>query len=130
MDFEFADYLADKLSKSNFGFAKTKEKITRAFSMKKQSNSTNLVVQSTNLSTSLYTPPRPPAHSSSRREHASVFKDTSMITPSPSNSRRLSRAFSSFMNIGSPLMLSRRQMSTTSLNVSVALLDGDDEVHL
>jgi len=114
IDFEYADQLADKLSKSNFGFAKTKEKITRAFSMKKQSNANPIVPSSINLSASFYTPPRPV---STRN-----LINASSLTPTPS--RRLSRAFSSFMNIGSPLTLSRRQMSTTSLNDMNDGLDG------
>lgn len=103
IDFEYADQLAEKLTKSNFGFAKTKEKITRALSMKKQSNINLMLPQATALSTSLHTPPRPQP----------VKTNISTISPSP---RRLSRAFSSFINFSSPLSLNRRQMSITSLN--------------
>ena len=90
--------------------------------MKKQANTNMIVPAPANLSTSFYTPPRPlfnPKKESALKD-TSLFKDN--ISPSPSNSRRLSRAFSSFMNLGSPLLLSaRRQMSTTSLNVCVLL---------
>lgn len=69
-------------------------------------STTNLVLPPANSTPALYTPPPPTPL-------------PPIVSPSP---RRLSRAFSSFMNIGSPLTsLARRQMSTTSLNVSPSL---------
>ncbi|RWS12216.1 Protein ECT2-like protein [Dinothrombium tinctorium] len=93
IDFEHADALANGLMKSNFSLVKTKEKISRALSIRRPPLSGAV------STTSLYTPP----HVTERPSHS----------PSP---RRISRAFSQLLNqIGTNSPLQRRQMSTTSL---------------
>jgi hypothetical protein len=111
IDYAFVDSFAASLSKSNFlgsGLTKTKEKLSRAFSMRRQSLSG---VSSASLTSLNNTP-------------VSGF-DVSFRTPSPSPRRQLTRAVSSFLSFGGGTHgkqlhgshhLSRRQLSSNNLN--------------